>query len=58
MAKKKSAAEIEEFLLKIICEVDYDIYKEFKFPEDPEYAAEVGTMGKLVAMTQEFIEGE
>jgi hypothetical protein len=37
MKAKMTREEIKEAVLKFVSEVDYDIYKEMKFPDDPEY---------------------
>ena len=54
---KRTNEEIEKFLLEIIREVDYDIYKSFVFPEDPDYDEDV-TMERLIKMTHDFLEDD
>ena len=49
MEKQMTEEEVWEAVLKFVCQLDYDIYKELKFPEDPEYFEEVGTKDNLIA---------
>jgi len=51
----KTNEEIRAFLLKLICEVDYDIYKSYlpEMSEDPEMME--ADMKKLIGMVQEVL---